>query len=186
MRKQSGFSLIELLIVVAIILIIVAIAIPSLNRARIQANETAAAATVRSIGGVELSYMSAYPTVGYSQSLTSLGPNGAICTAPGAVDSTHACLLDGTVACAAANGPCPKQGYNYFLGGTTPAAGQPAGDFVVSAGPISMGTSGGKDFCSVPDGVIRQTKPGVAAVPLAVPGESIVNCANPANYVPAQ
>ena len=65
MKKQKGFSLIELLIVVAIILIIAAIAIPNLMRARIAANESSGASQLRTLNTAEVSYSTAYSAVGY-------------------------------------------------------------------------------------------------------------------------
>src|ERR1044072_9522418 len=95
MRKPKGFSLIELLIVVAIILIIAAIAIPNLLRARISANESAAAGAVRKITTAEIAYERAYPTVGYAPAIANLGNPSTGCAGP---SSATACLIDSSLA----------------------------------------------------------------------------------------
>src|SRR6266568_1714672 len=74
MRSNKGFSLIELLIVVAIVLVIAAIAIPNLLRARIAANESSAAGSIRNIITQEITFSTTYPTVGYAATLVALGP----------------------------------------------------------------------------------------------------------------
>jgi prepilin-type N-terminal cleavage/methylation domain-containing protein len=186
MRKQKGFSLIELLIVVAIILIIAAIAIPSLLRSRIAANDTAAAATLRTINTSEITFNTAYPATGFSNSLAALGPGASPvdCTVPANVTSTTACLIDGTIGCSA-SGPCPKSGYKYFLTSSSTAA--PFGDYTGSAGPVTWGTSGSANWCSFEDAVIRSTK-SLATPPSAsiTAPETATNCAQAAKYLPAQ
>ena len=101
MRKQKGFSLIELLIVVAIILIIAAIAIPNLMSARRSANESAGAATIRTINTAEVTYSTQSPAQGYAITLTTLGPNGVDCTVAANITATSACLIDNVMGCAA-------------------------------------------------------------------------------------
>ena len=76
MKREKGFSLIELLIVVAIILIIAAIAIPNLLRAKISADEASAVASIKAINTAELSYQTAYPTTGYAPNLSSRADDG--------------------------------------------------------------------------------------------------------------
>ncbi|HWZ41958.1 MAG TPA: prepilin-type N-terminal cleavage/methylation domain-containing protein [Candidatus Saccharimonadales bacterium] len=159
MRKQKGFSLIELLIVVAIILIIAAIAIPNLLRSRMAANESAGAQTVRTIISNSLLYSTTYPAFGYPATISVLG--GAIpCTA----NSATACLLDAVLGCAAAT--CTRDAYLYAVTGIGAGAPAPNTDFVAFATPTGP-NAGNKDFCATSDGVVRYVK-SPAAPPSAV------------------
>ena len=109
-----GFSLIELLIVVAIILVIAAIAIPNLLQARIAAQEASAVGSLSAIKSSEVTYTTAYPTVGYSPDIGTLG--GA---SPCTPSSTTACLLD-SVLSAATPGSGGKSGFVFLATGIIP------------------------------------------------------------------
>jgi len=150
-----GFSLIELLIVVAIILIIAAISIPNLMRARMAANDSSAAASERTIVTGEIGYFASYPTIGYA-SLAALG--GASPCTPAVAGG---CLIDNNLATDGAGGG--KSGYKFTAAALAGAGSPIPNEFYTTGTPISAQT-GTKAYCAFDDGVVRTQPAGTIAL----------------------
>jgi prepilin-type N-terminal cleavage/methylation domain-containing protein len=162
--RIQGFSLIELLLVVAIILIIAAIAIPNLQRSRIAANESSAANSVRKIATAEVTYSAAFPTVGYAAALSDLGGPAAGCTPAQA----SACIIDSILSSGT------KSGYQFVAVGSNSAGGTINNEFVTGSAPLNFNITGVRNFCIVTDGVLR-VDPGTATPP---PANTVAQCAS--------
>jgi type IV pilus assembly protein PilA len=157
-NTKRGFSLIELLIVVAIILIIAAIAIPNFLRARMAANESSAAASVREIKTAELLYQGAFPTIGYAPNLADLG--GAQPCTP---SSTSACVVSDPLSTAGV-GTLGKSGYVFSAVGSSTSGGVNDA-FVVGSAPVTPNVTGIRLFCTTNDNAMR-ADPGPSSTPV--------------------
>ncbi len=136
-KNDKGFSLIELLVVVAIILVIAAIAIPNLMKARIAANESSAVSAIHAINTAEIAYSTAYPTIGFSAAFSDLGP-AAGGTCPGT--PTAACYIDSTLA------KGTKSGYTFTYKQDTSST--PSTGYTINADPVTPFVTGNRHFYS--------------------------------------
>jgi len=159
-KREKGFSLIELLIVVAIILIIAAIAIPNLLRSRMAANEASAVGSIRTMNTAAISYSSTYGN-GFPISIAQIGTTGT-----GAATCDNASLIDSVLTAGT------KSGYTFkVLAGNGTNAPKPTGcalagssdGYGVVATPVTVGTTGQRSFCSDASGVIRFDPAGATA-----------------------
>ena len=171
MKESNGFSLIELLIVVAIILIIAAISIPNLLRSRMAANEASAVGSVRTMNVAAIEYQSTYGA--FPSPLAQIGT-----TTGAAVGCNNSQFIDAVLTGGV------KSGYNLTLVPGThavPSASLPSGcipgysdGYVATANPVTVGTTGQRAFCSDASGVIRSNPAGTASytAPLCDPTQN--------------
>jgi prepilin-type N-terminal cleavage/methylation domain-containing protein len=159
MRKnQKGFSLIELLIVVAIILIIAAIAIPNLLRSRMAANEASAVGSLRTINTAAIGYNSTYGN-GFPTLLSQIGTTGT------AVSCDNSQLIDSVLTAGT------KSGYTFKILAGNGLGAKPTGctaagstdGYGATAVPVTVGTTGQRSFCTDASGVLRYDATGTAA-----------------------
>jgi type IV pilus assembly protein PilA len=140
-NKQKGFSLIELLIVVAIILIIAAIAIPNLLRSRMAANEASAVGSLRTLNTAAITYSTTY-NIGYPGTLAKMGPAAT-------ASSTTADLIDSVLTGGV------KSGYTFAYVAGTPDTSGSINSYTITGAPTNPQVTGSRYFFTDQSGVIR-------------------------------
>lgn len=153
MKRESGFTLIELMIVVAIIAIIAAIAIPNLLRSRMSANEASAAGGIRTISTAEVAFQAAGLIIDSSTGVGQYAKLAAL--GSGVTPFIDSALSSGS-----------KSGYSFVA---TPGGTGPAPTYVATAQPLTTGKTGVKHYFVDASGVIRFNGQGKAATSSSSP-----------------
>ena len=148
-NRNKGFSLIELLVVVAIIMVIVAMAIPNVLRTRMTANETSAVGSLSTLNSACLTYLTIYG--GYPATLASLGRGDT-------ASPTSADLIDSVLASGS------KSGYNFAYSAGPKDGNGRVNSYSIKADPSTPGTTGQKAFFTDQSGTIRSNTAGPADV----------------------
>ncbi len=154
MRVSDGFTLTELLIVIAAAILLAAIAYPNLLRSRIAANESAALESLRQIRRAQTVYASSYPTSGFAGSLRALASGNQIGNGPAIRAAQRACLLDNRIA-EASSPTSPKDGYWFSITPSTHDSNGIVSGYVVTATPSAFNKTGVREFCSLEDGIVH-------------------------------
>jgi type IV pilus assembly protein PilA len=144
MGDESGFTLVELLIVIVVTMMLALIAVPKLLHSRLAANEATAISSIQNINRAEVSYRSTYPARGFAANLADLGGAKPCIPRP-----SCACLIDTRL------GEGAMSGYNFAAFGSRQAANGAYQDYTAAAAPAAYGQSGVRLFCSMSDAILR-------------------------------
>jgi type IV pilus assembly protein PilA len=142
--QAQGFAIVEALVVVMIVLVIAAVAIPSMLQARIKANQGAAVASLHTIQAAETLYFDTYPEIGYAAHLADLGRHGTDCKLPGTI---NACIIMDEALTSGL-----KSGYIFAI---LTDGSKPASAYTATATPQVIGSSGNCSYRSSQSGEIQ-------------------------------
>jgi prepilin-type N-terminal cleavage/methylation domain-containing protein len=164
--SESGFSMVEITIVIAIIVLLAAIVIPRMFQAKMKANEASAEASIHAITVAQMTYNNSYPSVGFSNSLGKLSGHGSSCET---VNSSNACLINSDL------GSGLKDGYMFEIIGD---GNTPDRTYRVTGVPQALGTSGSCAFSSDQTGAVTVAGVAVESGGRSSGGSGTVACAS--------